>query len=296
MRGIIRAIPVFPLLLHVPVAAEPEQGAENRFGRWHRADPGYFVPINEPRYRPAADVQLPGEGLVIGVTIGDQSRAYPLRLMTYHHVVNDVIADKPVAVTYCVMANSAVVYTRKTPDVQFEAGGLFGGVLALREIDTERCWAQMAHVPLPEDAPSSTTLTIAAPSVITTLDRWRAQHPDTLVLMPEPDYQIRYAAFDRRSKGFVANPLMNGSVVHHDPRLEPGVEVFGIAVGNFATAWPLDLIRKAGKVDAQIDGRTVTVRWDAALDTAVVDGPFEGFALRSFWYAWSQFYPETTLP
>lgn len=58
--------------------------------------------IDDPRFQPAAEVDdLADAEPVIGLTMSGESRAYPLRVLTWHEIVNDVVAGVPVAVTYC---------------------------------------------------------------------------------------------------------------------------------------------------------------------------------------------------
>lgn len=285
-----------PLLLScLPALAEPEEMASNRYGTWRRADPGQFVPINSPVYTSASEASLKPDADIIGIVHDGKAWAFPVRLMTYHHVVNDSLGGRPVAITYCIMANTAVVYDRE-PGVYLEAGGLFGGVLAMRQVGTSECWAQIARVPLPEDVPTTRTLSIAMPSYISRWDRWLSAHPNTLVLAPVRGFDLRYEAYDRRNKDFVPNPLMSTSITHIDDRLTPGVEVFGLARGDDSFAIPLVQLREKAIVEVQIDNQPVRIVWDQSLETARVEGAFDGFALRSFWYAWAQFYPETRLP
>jgi hypothetical protein len=47
---------------------------------------------------------------VIGVVIGKVAKAYPVRILRWHQVVNDVIDGKPIAVTYCPLTGNAAVY------------------------------------------------------------------------------------------------------------------------------------------------------------------------------------------
>jgi hypothetical protein len=283
------------LTLATPLLAEPVENAANEFGRWRTAEPGRFVPLNDPAYLPARAAKLADDAQVIGLVVGDDARAFPLRLMTYHHVVNDTIGGDRVAVTYCGMANTAVTYRLGDGVGNLEAGGLFGGVLAMREQGSTRCWAQIAEVPLPDDAATTSTLAKGQRASITNWRAWRTAHPATRVLAPVEDFDIRYEAYDLASHTFTANPLMNSSVTRVDDRLDSGVEIFGLARNGKSWACPISRIRELGKVDAELDGAIITVTWDAALETPAVPAAFEGFAMRAYWYAWSQFYPATEI-
>lgn len=60
-----------------------------------------FRPLPDPRFTEAAGATDVASGdLVLGVALGDEARAYPVRALAYHHVVNDVVAGEPIVATY----------------------------------------------------------------------------------------------------------------------------------------------------------------------------------------------------
>lgn len=59
-----------------------------------------FRPLPSPGFEQAGSVKLDPKQMVIAVRFGDDARAYPIRAMAYHHVVNDVVWGIPIAVTY----------------------------------------------------------------------------------------------------------------------------------------------------------------------------------------------------
>jgi hypothetical protein len=59
-----------------------------------------FAPLPAPRFAAASESGLPGEAIVMAVRAGATARAYPVEIMAYHHVLNDVVGDTPLVVTY----------------------------------------------------------------------------------------------------------------------------------------------------------------------------------------------------
>jgi Protein of unknown function (DUF3179) len=59
-----------------------------------------FHHLNTPRFEPAGSAKLDPSEMVMAVRVGNDSRAYPIREMAYHHVANDVVGGVPIAVTY----------------------------------------------------------------------------------------------------------------------------------------------------------------------------------------------------
>jgi len=59
-----------------------------------------FHPVDSPQFEAEADSKLGSAEMIIAVRYGNDARAYPIREMAYHHILNDVVEDVPVAVTY----------------------------------------------------------------------------------------------------------------------------------------------------------------------------------------------------
>ena len=70
-------------------------------------------PIDEPVFARVVEVDLPDIEPVIGVIIDDVARAYPIRLLIWHEIVNDWIDNLPVAVTFCPLCNTGIVFDRR---------------------------------------------------------------------------------------------------------------------------------------------------------------------------------------
>ena len=59
-----------------------------------------FHPLERAEFAAAAEAKLDSDEQVIAVKIGDAARAYPIRSMSYHHIVNDTLGGVPLAATY----------------------------------------------------------------------------------------------------------------------------------------------------------------------------------------------------
>ena len=82
------------VLLLVPVFAATWLARQNHF-EW------MFNPLPNPAYAKATDVTfINDDDRVLSVTIGNESVAYPIRLMGYHHVVQDTVGGTPIVATY----------------------------------------------------------------------------------------------------------------------------------------------------------------------------------------------------
>jgi len=173
---------------------------------------------------------------VIGVTIGNQSKAYPLRVMIWHEIVNDEIDGVPVAVTYCPLCNTSVVFDRRLDDEVLDfgtTGYLRHSDLIMYDRQTESWWQQYGGTALIGDL-SGENLHIL-PSRLESLEKFRERAPEGQVLIPNNprarDYRANpYAGYDKSPFPF----MFKGKVPRGVP---PMMRV--IAVDNVAVSLPL---------------------------------------------------------
>ena len=59
-----------------------------------------FRPITTPQFASAAQVRLDPDEMVLAVRSAGEARAYPIRAMAYHHLVNDTLGGVPLVATY----------------------------------------------------------------------------------------------------------------------------------------------------------------------------------------------------
>ena len=79
-------------------------------------------PIDDPVFSRAVEVDMPDIEPVIGVIIDGNARAYPIRLLIWHEIVNDQIGNTPIAVTFCPLCNTGIVFNRRRGDAVFDFG------------------------------------------------------------------------------------------------------------------------------------------------------------------------------
>ena len=83
--------------------------------------------IDDPAFVPVGEAGLLDREPVIGLTFGDDSRAYPLRILMWHEIVNDVVGDVPVAVTFCPLCNTGIVFDRRLDGHVLAFGTILAG-------------------------------------------------------------------------------------------------------------------------------------------------------------------------
>ncbi len=103
-----------------------------------------FIPLRAPAVIRGQDAAyLTEDEYVIGITVDGTSRAYPLRMLGFHHLAQDRIGDTPVLVAHCPKCNSAVAFRPVVAEQErtFEVSGLRNEVLAMVDKETGTVWS-----------------------------------------------------------------------------------------------------------------------------------------------------------
>jgi len=222
--------------------------------------------IDKPRFMPADRVNsqdLAPTEPVIGVVIKGQAKAYPLRILTWHEIVNDELAGVPITVTYCPLCNSTIVFDRRLDGLILDfgtTGKLRNSDMVMYDRQTESWWQQFLGEGIVGELTGKRLKTI--PARLESFEKFLARAPEGQVLIPtDPDMRSYgrnpYESYDSASAPF----LYGGDLPDY---IEPMVRVI-VADGR---AWSMPLIRKKGKLT---DG-DLTLSWtkgqNSALDTS----------------------------
>ncbi len=202
-------------------------------------------PIHGPKFQPVFQIRDIGElEPVISVVIGQDARAYPLRIMLWHEIVNDTIGGVPVLVSYCPLCNSGVVFDRRVDDHVLE----FGNTGRIRHFDmvmydhqTESWWQQFTGTAI-VGAFAGKVMELV-PSRLESLAQFRDRAPEGLVLVPNdpkarPYGTTPYVGMDTRS---VPPGLFNYA-------LPDGLKAFDYVVVVGDRAWSLRRLIKEKRI------------------------------------------------
>jgi len=220
--------------------------------------------IDDPQFQPVADeTDVKPNEPVIGLEIGGDARAYPLRILIWHEIVNDTVGGEPVAVTYCPLCNSAVVFKRevKGETTTFgTTGKLRNSDLVMYDRLTESWWQQFTGKAIVGEM-TGTQLDIL-PARLESLAQFRERHPGGQILVPnDPDFRSYgrnpYAGYDSSARPFLfrgdlpedINPMVRVVMVRHE---QP-------------TIVSLDLLRE----QKQIEAGDVSISWQPGQASAL---------------------------
>ncbi len=203
---------------------------------------------------------------VISVRIGREARAYPLRILIWHEIVNDTVDGTPIAVTFCPLCNSAVVFDRRVDGriLSFgTTGKLRNSDLVMYDRQTESWWQQFLGEAFVGELTGKQMPLV--PSRVESVERFAERFPYGSVLVaPKGSGRAYgtnpYAGYDRAAKPF----LYHG---RYDDRIPPLARV--VVVGD--QAWTFELLMKRRKIEAD----DLVLTWEpgqsSPLDATTID-------------------------
>ena len=194
---------------------------------------------------------------------GESPRAWPIRYLMWHEIVNDEVGGLPVAVTFCPLCNTGIIFDRRLGGrvLSFGVSGkLRHSDMIMYDRQSESWWQQALGEGI-VGAMTGQRLT-QLPGWMESWGAFRARNRDGLV-MDEPDWprsygRNPYAGYDSLARPF----LYNGEMPPHG--IEPLSRV--VRVGN--RAWPLDRIAKA----RELTEAGVTITWSPGQASALDSG------------------------
>ncbi len=236
--------------------------------------PDGIPPLDDPRFETAAEVTWleDGEG-VLSLTVGQETRAYPLRVMTWHEIVNDSVGGVPVAVTYCPLCNSGVAFEREVDGQVLDfgtSGMLYADNLVMYDRQSHSLWPQLTG----EAAIGMMTgqrLT-AIPMGTVAWSDFLTAHPDALVLSQDTGFRRPYG-----ENPYVGYDDTDGSLLfplpgEPDERLAVKERVVGVSAGSENVAVVREDLVGRPPVQLRVGGRHL-VLWHAPGQRSALDAP-----------------------
>ena len=251
LRRATRTATVLSLVLASGVSLPGSVEAQSDENRIVRVLPRDAIPaIDDPVFEPAATAKaFSNNELMIGlVGAGDEPRAYSTWQLDRHEIVNDTFDGRPVAVTWCPLCGTAIVYDRTVagrPLTFGVSGMLYRDALVMYDRETNTLWSHVTGQALNGPLVGHTLQPV--PAIHATWEQWKALYPESLVLKKNGRYRSSYEDYNRDPTVIsIFGRRMNRSA------LPPKERVLGVRFGNDTTAFVIREIRKAGVVEGEV--------------------------------------------
>ena len=236
--------------------------------------------IDDPQFETAefANTHLANNERIIGLVINGEARAYPITILSSHEIVNDIVGGEPVAVTWCPLCYTALVFSRQVDSQTLSfgiSGKLLQNTLVMYDRQTDSLWSQLYGAALDN---SGRTLAFF-PSAFTEWATWYEQYPRSQVLSKEATCaQFACGTYASNPRGsYAIDPYASyyampdeGVISNQMPRedgLSPKKRVLGIRLAGAVRAYPYGILNRQPLIHDEINGVPVLIWFDADSQT-----------------------------
>jgi hypothetical protein len=210
---------------------------------------------------------------VIFIEVNGEARAYPLQVLTWHEIVNDVVAGTPVLVTFCPLCNTAIAFERSLDGIVYDfgtTGRLRYSNLIMYDRQTETWWQQATGEAIVGELAGAKLNFI--PAVIIAWSDFQVAHPDSLVLSRETGHNRAYGRNPYQGYDDINNPPFLYSGPETPGQLPSVARVLAAELKGDAVAYPYDLLEEENVVNDTLGGVPVVAIWAQGTASALDAG------------------------
>ncbi|MEP6796384.1 MAG: DUF3179 domain-containing (seleno)protein [Saprospiraceae bacterium] len=287
------------------------------------ADHMFYQP-KQLRLMNAAENKVDQDKLILGVEYNNESKAYPIQFLGFHHQVRDSIGGKPIMVTYCTVCRTGRVFEPLVngKEESFRLVGMDHFNAMFEDKSTKSWWRQENGEAVAGELEGQALPEF--PSSQSTLGNWLKLHPNSLIMQPDSSFQSEYDSLANYEGGQRPGKLTRRDTLYWQPKSW----VAGLTVDNVSKAYDWNELIKNQIINDQISAQPIVVfladdhkslfaykrnavdqkfsiRNDTLSDGAVqynLSGhPYQDSIknleplqiYQEYWHSWKQFHPET---
>ncbi|MFQ5342261.1 MAG: DUF3179 domain-containing protein [Anaerolineae bacterium] len=245
----------------------------------------------------AARAYMRPDEQIVGLVLNGDIRAYPINILSRHEIVNDVVGGEPVAITWCPLCYSALVFSRRVNGNELTfgvSGKLYQNNLIMYDHQTESLWSQLLGQAVAGSLRGERLRLLTA--VQSTWEDWHAEHPDTQVLSKPKTSNVFQNTSDAADSTYnysvdpyqsyyasEARGLVNRSVPE-DALVTAKRRVLGLWVGDKAKAYSFKTLALQKAVNDSLAGVPVLIAFDSQSENGAafdrrLDGQVLSFAV-----------------
>lgn len=253
--------------------------------------------IDNPEFTSSDEASfLSDDDRVLGIIYNGISRAYPIKILNYHEIVNDKFKQKAVVISYCPLCGSGIAFSPQFnhPDIRFGVSGLlYNNDMLLYDHKTQSLWSQIMGTAISGKLKGEKLLTLVLQD--TSWGKWKTLFPDTQVLSTNTGYFRNYQHHPYGD--YDLNSALYFPVTHTNKRYHAKEKVIGIEINNKFKVYPFtELARTSGEITDYFAGKKLRIEFDAKNRSGAIF--HKGKKIPSttlFWFAWVTFHPDTEI-
>ena len=254
--------------------------------------------IDNPKFMPGTAASfLNADDRILGIEINGTTKAYPIRILNWHEIVNDHIGDSSFSVTYCPLCGTGAAFSSAVNDKKLNfgvSGLLYNSDVLLYDRNTQSLWSQIMGQAISGPLVGQKLSPLAISH--TTWRAWLAAHPKTSVLSTDTGFRRNYkrdpyAGYAKSRSLYFATSRKAPSIYH------PKERVLGLQNRDSYKAYPFIELNKKGQHSFKdtLNGTEYLVKWDEKNQSGNIydnNGTMIP-TIQSYWFAWFTFHPET---
>jgi hypothetical protein len=261
---------------------------------------GCIPALDDPPVTDAAGGSwYPDDRIVFGVVVDGKARAYPKNQMEVHEMVNDTLGGRRIGIPYCTLCGSAQAYfTDSVPEgvdqpVLRTTGLLTRSNKVMYDLNTFSIFNTFTGEALTGPLREQGIVLEQTTVVTSTWADWKKAHPDTTIVTEDAGRAGTYPLDPLGGRDDNGPIFPVGDV---DPRLPAQSQVVGVITPDgSAIAFPVDALQEALTITDSVELEGITIRSDGGGFVAMLSDGSPIAAHQSFWFAWTQFHPDTAV-
>lgn len=319
------------LLTTTPTSVQNEKRVYTKNGNKYLVDPEYLVIGCAPFPTPGEDRLIPGssedanldcitsidepvfvsakeggefvqdEDLVLGVFYRGEAKAYPVKTVFKHEVVNDKIGDIGLLVTYCPLIGGGVVFESKVQGslARFGVSGrLYNNDLVMYDRTTVSLWLQVTGEAIA--GPLLGERLRQLPVEVVPWETWRNIYPQTQVLIPSVKVVGPAEKFAQIFANYEDTPDVPYPLVSIGEDFPYKSWFRGIVVGGESRAYTEDLLFSKPRINDKVGGKEIVITSEPVTKRVLFYTKEKNELtllsdIRLYWFSWKSIYPDTTV-
>lgn len=253
--------------------------------------------IDEPEFTSARKARfIKNSDYILGLELAGIARAYPIKILNWHEVVNDRIGREQFSITYCPLCGTGMAFSARVDGTKLDfgvSGLLYNSDVLLYDRQTESLWSQIMQQAISGKHMGAQLQRI--PLSHTTWKDWKTQHPDTQVLSIKTGARRNYEK--NPYQGYESSKHLLFPVYTKAPdKYHPKERVLGIEINGFFKAYPFVELNKTGKstFTDTLKNNKLSIHWNQEHQSgSIYSGVHNVTVTQAFWFAWFAFHPET---